>query len=295
MGSATERGGNVGFRLGPRYAPTSAMRFHSRKSGRSLPRGKIGVKKITLHEEIYDILNSKGDSSMTTSELAALVNQRGRYRKRDGSPVTAFQVHGRTRNYPNLFERNGSRVRSVGPVQADPEPRHAPLHVSSLSEHLSSIEGLRILDFQGFLIVGSLRHGKMDAVPTGPGVYVLVREGVSAPRFMVSGSGGWYQGNDPNVLVAELLANWVDGARILYVGKTDGSLRTRIRTMIRFGEGRAVAHRGGRYVWQLEDAADLRVCWKEVGARKPRAVEREMIEAFRSSHGGRRPFANLRD
>ncbi len=232
---------------------------------------------------------------MSLSELAALVNLRSRYRKRDGSPVTELQVHGRTRKYSNLFKRNGRRVRSVEPIQAEPEPKHASLHISSLSENLSSIEGLRILKFRGFSTVGGLRRGKMDAVPTGPGVYVFVHDGVSAPRFMDPGSGGWYQRKNPNVPISELLANWVDGARILYVGKTDGSLQERIRTMIGFGEGRAVAHRGGRYVWQLEDAAELFVCWKEVRAKKPRTVEREMIKAFRSSHGGRRPFANLQD
>ena len=48
---------------------------------------------------------------MPTDELAAHVNRRGRYRKRDGTPVTALQIRGRARNYPHLFEREGSRVR----------------------------------------------------------------------------------------------------------------------------------------------------------------------------------------
>ncbi len=39
------------------------------------------------------------------------VNRRGRYEKRDGSAVTAFQVHGRTRQYSRMFERDGSRAR----------------------------------------------------------------------------------------------------------------------------------------------------------------------------------------
>jgi hypothetical protein len=47
---------------------------------------------------------------MTTAEIAAAVNDRGIYRKRDGSPVTAFQIHGRTRNYPHLFDRDGQVV-----------------------------------------------------------------------------------------------------------------------------------------------------------------------------------------
>ena len=66
---------------------------------------------ITLHEEIADILREYGNRWMITQVLADEVNQRGRYRKRDGSAVTAFQIHGRTRNYGRLFERDGSRVR----------------------------------------------------------------------------------------------------------------------------------------------------------------------------------------
>jgi hypothetical protein len=33
------------------------------------------------------------------------------YRKRDGSPVEVDQVHARTNNYANLFEKNGSAIR----------------------------------------------------------------------------------------------------------------------------------------------------------------------------------------
>ncbi|MCH9019239.1 MAG: hypothetical protein IIA73_02595 [Proteobacteria bacterium] len=66
---------------------------------------------MTLHKEIEDILKQQGKTWLTTAELAKLVNKRGRYRKKDGSKVTAFQIHGRTRNYPDLFDRDGSRVR----------------------------------------------------------------------------------------------------------------------------------------------------------------------------------------
>jgi hypothetical protein len=68
------------------------------------------VGSITLQAEIADILRELGHR-WTTEELADEVNDRGRYRKRDGSAVTAFQIHGRTRNYGRLLERNGSQVR----------------------------------------------------------------------------------------------------------------------------------------------------------------------------------------
>ncbi len=66
---------------------------------------------LTLHDEITDILRGQNNAWMTTSELAAQVNARLNYIKRDGSVITDFQIHGRTRNYSHLFERNGSRVR----------------------------------------------------------------------------------------------------------------------------------------------------------------------------------------
>ena len=69
------------------------------------------MNRVTLHEELATILRARGNAWMSTKDLASEVNRRGRYEKRDGSAVTAFQVHGRTRQYSRIFERNGSRVR----------------------------------------------------------------------------------------------------------------------------------------------------------------------------------------
>lgn len=81
------------------------------------PRGLSLVpgRKVTLHEEIASILQAHGDGWMTTQEISRQVVQRGLYLKRDGtSDVSAFQVHGRTKNYTHLFERRGSSVRLIG-------------------------------------------------------------------------------------------------------------------------------------------------------------------------------------
>lgn len=66
---------------------------------------------ITLHEEVAAILSESAREWMTTAEIAGEVNRRGRYHKRNGSLVSPYQIHGRTRNYSALFERDGSRVR----------------------------------------------------------------------------------------------------------------------------------------------------------------------------------------
>ena len=65
----------------------------------------------TLHEETARILRQHGNRWMSTQEIVDAVNAAGNYRKRDGSAVTAFQIHGRTKNYTQLFERDRSKVR----------------------------------------------------------------------------------------------------------------------------------------------------------------------------------------
>jgi hypothetical protein len=64
-----------------------------------------------LHDEIARILRNERNRWMTTHEIASEVNTARRYRTRKKTDVTAFQIHGRTRNYAKLFERDGSRVR----------------------------------------------------------------------------------------------------------------------------------------------------------------------------------------
>ena len=47
---------------------------------------------------------------MSARELADEVNSRGLYAKRDGRPVEVNQVHARVKNYPQLFEKDGSQI-----------------------------------------------------------------------------------------------------------------------------------------------------------------------------------------
>lgn len=170
---------------------------------------------------------------------------------------------------------------------------------TSFPDQLELLSTLRALGFQGFRTVTDLRTDALDAVPAEPGVYLVIRARASPPRFLAVGTGGHFKGKDPNVPVERLADEWVEGAVLVYVGQTgtksNGTLKRRIRQMIRFGEGSPVGHRGGRLVWQLEDATELQFCWKEVRERVPRDVEKEVLAAFKSSHGERRPCANLTD
>jgi len=66
---------------------------------------------MTLHEAIALLLRENANESMTVRELADALNERGLYRKRDGSPIEVNQVHARTNNYRSIFEKDGPNVR----------------------------------------------------------------------------------------------------------------------------------------------------------------------------------------
>lgn len=51
---------------------------------------------------------------MTTQQIADELNKNRWYQKKDGSTIQAFQIHGRTRKYANIFDRYGSTVSLMG-------------------------------------------------------------------------------------------------------------------------------------------------------------------------------------
>lgn len=146
--------------------------------------------------------------------------------------------------------------------------------------------------FEGFIRSAELRDS-LFLLPEEAGVYVVLRSSQAEPRFLEKGTGGFFKGKNPNVSIAELTENYVYDTKTLYIGKA-ASLRKRIGQLLRFGEGAAVGHWGGRYLWQLADSANLMVAWKSTPDCDPRTVEAQMIHSFISLHG-KRPFANLKD
>lgn len=155
------------------------------------------------------------------------------------------------------------------------------------------------LGFTGFTTISEL-VANIDVVPQLPGVYVVMRNNANQPEFLTQGTGGFFKEKNPNVSIDELKRNWVDDTSVLYIGKAgslkgSATLRSRLRQYMQFGQGKAVGHYGGQYIWQLQDAKDLVVCWKVTLDDEPRVVEKQMIEEFKAAHGGKRPFANLVD
>ncbi len=64
---------------------------------------------MTLHAAIEKLLQQTG-RQITTHEIAESLNKSKWYQKKDGSKITDFQIHGRTKNYPQLFNRTGATV-----------------------------------------------------------------------------------------------------------------------------------------------------------------------------------------
>jgi hypothetical protein len=68
---------------------------------------------VTLQDELSSILRTNGNRWMTTAELAAEANRRGRHWKAYRNRITAAKVLGRTKLYARTFERLGERVRLI--------------------------------------------------------------------------------------------------------------------------------------------------------------------------------------
>jgi hypothetical protein len=152
-----------------------------------------------------------------------------------------------------------------------------------------SADALRAEGFSGFVPLLTLDTSK---VPSTGGVYVVLRESDDPPAYLAVSPAGHFKKKDPTVGVAKLEAKWVHGCAVVYVGKGD-NLRRRLTEYRDFGAGKAVGHYGGRYLWQLSDAASLVVCWRETPGKDPEDVEGDLLTAFKAAYG-KYPFANHR-
>lgn len=117
---------------------------------------------------------------MTTSAIANEINARQSYKKRDGSPVTRFQIHGRTRKYPQLFVQSGSTISlaewrglpwvpAIEPNLLEEAPRPSASEQSlDLSESDSEV-GDKLIDSDEFRPAGAVDL----EVPDHAGLYAI--------------------------------------------------------------------------------------------------------------------------
>ena len=159
------------------------------------------------------------------------------------------------------------------------------------------IESLKNEGFYGFVSVKSLLNNHSQ-IPTTRGVYMVLRTIMDEPIFLEKGSSGYFKGTDPNVAIKILQEKWVYNTPVVYIGKAGGkknktTLRSRILQYLKFGQGKPVGHKGGRYIWQLNDSEELLFCWKPLPTDEPEDVESMLISEFKHQYAGKRPFANL--
>jgi hypothetical protein len=164
--------------------------------------------------------------------------------------------------------------------------------------NFSSVEEIKNAGFTGFKKMSEL-FADSSIIPKTKGVYLVLNLDKKPVEYLNMGTGGHFKGKNPNVSLDELKANRVDKTIIVYIGKAgkDGSsatLHSRLGQYFRFGQGRNVGHWGGRFIWQLKNAKDLVVCWKELPKEDTRTFEQKLIQEFRLKFSNR-PFANLVD
>jgi hypothetical protein len=146
---------------------------------------------------------------------------------------------------------------------------------------------LTALGFEGFQPL-SLFAATQFAAPASPGIYAVLLAG-SDPGFLARSVGGHFKGSDPTVAIDELASKWLEDVATLYIGRAN-NLRGRVTLLARYGNGEPVAHRGGRYLWQLATHSDLLVAWKLDD--DPVRAETDLLDEFECAFG-RLPFANL--
>jgi len=152
-----------------------------------------------------------------------------------------------------------------------------------------SAEGLRAAGFGGFVRVRATYLDRCSNVPSGPGVYAVIRSRATDPTFLQKSEAGHFKGKDPTVPIEVAQANWVDGTTVLYLGKAD-NLQRRLSQLLDFGNGRPVGHWGGRLLWQLAGIDDCTIAWR--ADPDPRAGESSLLAEFFDEFGAL-PYANL--
>ena len=151
---------------------------------------------------------------------------------------------------------------------------------------------------QPFTYAGKIKDWKswIDKLPKVKGVYAVTRENDETPNFVEKGTGAFVKKDgkfvDPNVSTEELAKQWYyTNDKIMYIGRagydnkpSESNIHDRVRTYMRFGNGKQAKHWGGRYIWQMEDVGEFDVWF--MACDDPETKECKLINKYL-------PFANL--
>ena len=149
--------------------------------------------------------------------------------------------------------------------------------------------------FTGFRPIAELETNR---IPQRQGIFAVLRPARFEPVFLAESTAGTFTRKNPSVPQAQLAAEWVENADILFVGKAgpgskgNRALRRQIQEFVDFGHGKPPGHWDGRLIWQLAAAGTLLMAWKELPPAEFNAAQAAYHEQFRQLHG-RLPFANL--
>jgi hypothetical protein len=124
---------------------------------------------MKLHEAIEKLIRQTGHP-MTTTEIANELNKNKWYQKRDGSKIVAFQIHGRTKNYTDIFKLNGSTVSLVSD-RPHWESKLETQTLTKLTEISSNLELMEkvLINEKNFKDVSQVD----TKVPDEPGLYCI--------------------------------------------------------------------------------------------------------------------------
>jgi hypothetical protein len=156
-------------------------------------------------------------------------------------------------------------------------------------------KGLRDDGFAGFRPFDDL---EVMRVPQGTGVFAVLQPEGFQPEFLTKSTAGVFKKKDPSLPQPALAAKWVDAAVVLHLGKAgpgskgNRGLRRQVQEFLDFGQGKPPGHWDGRLVWQLRDAGQLLIAWKELPAAALAQAEADYHTAFIEEYG-QLPFANL--
>jgi hypothetical protein len=158
----------------------------------------------------------------------------------------------------------------------------------------NKVEEIKDFGFKGFKTIKELINDP-DIVPNQMGIYMILYPTEKKVVFLDKGVGGFFKGKDPNVSIAKLEDRWIN-SKTVYIGATggknkSGTLKRRVKQLLRFGQGENVGHYGGRIIWQLKNHLDLVVCWMPT-EDEPMQLKKTLLKDFQLKYD-QKPFANL--
>lgn len=137
----------------------------------------------------------------------------------------------------------------------------------------------------------TLYRCECDCIPEVSGVYRVLRPEGMPIRFTEH-----TYNHSAKIYPVEVLSHKYEGCKdqeILYIGKADGKkgLRQRLKQYMNYGWDKATNHRGGRAIWQIEDAGFLLLAFEE--CEDAEAREKQLLADYKAKNGSY-PLANWR-